>query len=587
MTALAEDSSGAIWVGTEGGGLNRLDPGTRRFQRFRHDPSQADSIADDTVYALHVDAGGTLWVGTRSGLARLERLDAGAGRAVFKTYTTSDGLAGNVVYGIESDGAGRLWLSGSQGLLRFDPRGGLFKQFTASQGLQGNEFNFGAHYRSPRGELFFGGPSGFNAFLPERLLIHSTPPPVALTGFLKFNRSVTDLGPAWGLESVKLGYRDSVVSFDLGVLDFAAPERNRAAYKLDGFDRDWIELGAGRRITFTNLDPGRYVLRVRAANGDGAWSQESLALALDVAPPPWRSPWAYAAYVLAFAFAVASLVERHRRKARREAEYRRRLEEEVQARTVEISQTNEELGKLNAQLVETSLTDSLTGLRNRRYVFEQVSKELNAVERQHRAVRAGTLHDVDQLLFLMVDLDWFKPINDTCGHAAGDRVLMQVREVLEKACRTSDVLVRWGGDEFLVIGRASDLQGVEALPERIRALIEQAAFDLGDGQVAHLTCSIGFTAYPARLGDLEGLSLEQVLSLADRALYAAKKAGRNAWVGLIGTPITDVNRVLRWMAEEPDSLLQSDCFDVRRSDGMLHPPVDEAKTARDEQWMDA
>lgn len=566
VTALAEDPSGALWVGTEGGGLNRLAPGARQFQRFRHDPSRSDSLADDTVYALHVDADGTLSVGTRSGLSRLEKLDAATGRAAFRSYTTSDGLAGNVVYGIESDRASRLWLSGSQGLVRFDPRTGTFQQYTASQGLQGNEFNFGAHYRSPRGELFFGGPSGYNAFSPERLPVHSTPPPVVLTGFLKFNRAVPEMGPAWGFESLKLGHRDSVVSFDFGVLDYAAPERNRIAYKLDGFDRDWSDLGSARRVTFTNLDPGRYVLRVRAANGDGAWSDESLALPLDVAPPPWRSPWAHAGYALALAGAVAALVHRQRRKAALEGEYRRRLEEEVQARTLEISERNEELGKLNAQLVETSLTDSLTGLRNRRYVFEQVSLDLRAVQRQHRAVRAGVHHEADQLLFLMVDLDWFKPINDTCGHAAGDRVLVQVRDVLREACRDSDALVRWGGDEFLVIGRASDLEGVDALPERIRSLIERSHFDLGDGQVAHLTCSIGFTCYPAGLGDLERLSLEQVVNLADRALYAAKKAGRNAWVGLIGTPSTDIAEVERWMRGEPDSVVRADIFDVRRSD---------------------
>jgi hypothetical protein len=158
------------------------------------------------------------------------------------------------------------------------------------------------------------------------------------------------------------------------------------------------------------------------------------------------------------------------------------------------------------------------------------------------------------------------------GEARGARnaifilALEQVRDVLREACRDSDALVRWGGDEFLVIGRASDLEGVDTLPERIRSLIERAHFDLGDGQVAHLTCSIGFTCYPAGLGDLERLSLEQVVNLADRALYAAKKAGRNAWVGLIGTPSTDIAEIERWMRNEPDSVVRADIFDVRRSD---------------------
>jgi diguanylate cyclase (GGDEF)-like protein len=585
VTALAEDPSGAVWAGTEGGGLDRLDPRERRFQRFRHDPSDPASLADDTVYSLHVDSGGTLWAGTRSGLSRLETLDPGSGRASFRTFTSSDGLAGNVVYGIESDGVGRLWLSGSQGLIRFDPRTAAFRQFTASHGLQGNEFNFGAHYRSPRGELFFGGPGGFNAFVPERLPTNSNPPPVALTGFYKFNRRALELGPAYALKTVSLGYRDSVVSLEFAALDYAAPERNRYAYRLEGFDEGWIDLGSEGRVTLTNLDAGRYVLRVRAANSDGTWNEDGLALPLRVAPPPWRSPWAYAAYVLSLGGVLASLVQRQRRKSAREAEYRRRLETEVQARTEELGRRNEELGKVNGQLVEMSLTDALTGLRNRRYVFEQVSKELSYVQRQHRAVQSGQHEQASQLLFIMVDLDWFKPINDTCGHAAGDRVLVQVREVLESACRNSDVLVRWGGDEFLVIGRAHDLGGVEVVPERIRSLIERASFDLGDGQVAHLTCSIGFTSYPAGLGELEGLSLEQVVGLADRALYAAKKSGRNAWVGLLGTPSTDLGKVLRWMREEPDRLLESGGFEVLRSDESSRPLAVPNVQQEAEQWL--
>jgi diguanylate cyclase (GGDEF)-like protein len=160
---------------------------------------------------------------------------------------------------------------------------------------------------------------------------------------------------------------------------------------------------------------------------------------------------------------------------------------------------------LNGKLLETSLTDSLTGLRNRRFLFEEVAKDVALIQRSHhgraeaggRSSNAEGVSEVKPLVFIMVDLDWFKPINDTCGHAAGDRVMQQVRAILEKACRSSDVLVRWGGDEFLVVGRNAEIDDVEVVPERIRAMIENTAFDLGEGQVAHLTCSIGFTTYPS------------------------------------------------------------------------------------------
>jgi diguanylate cyclase (GGDEF)-like protein len=561
VTALAEDSAGAVWVGTEGGGLNRLDGRNGGFQRFAHDPRDPASLADDTVYSLHVDSAGVLWVGTRSGLSRLE---SGPGPARFKSYTSGDGLAGNVVYGIESDSVGRLWLSGSQGLVRFDPRSGAFKRFTASQGLQGDEFNFGAHYRSRRGEMLFGGPSGFNAFFPEKLEANATPPPMALVSFLKFNQPVADLGPVEGLRSLDLGYRDTVVSFEFAALDYAAPERNRFAYKLEGFDRDWIDLGREGRVTFTNLDAGSYTLQVRAANSDGTWNEAGLALPLRVAPAPWRSKWAYALYLLTAIAAITALVRAQQRKAELEAEYRRRLELEVQQRTQELGVRNSELEKVNTQLAETSLTDALTGLRNRRYLFEQVPKEVGAIEREHGEVRRGLQREAHELVFIMIDLDWFKPINDTCGHAAGDRLLLQVKGILEKACRSSDVLIRWGGDEFLVVGRSTDLENFEVVPERIRALIEQTPFDLGDGQLAHITCSIGFTAYPTSLPRPDSFSLDQVVGLADQALYAAKRSGRNAWVGLLTTPATDFGRLSQVVPSDLDALLATG-LDVRRS----------------------
>jgi diguanylate cyclase (GGDEF)-like protein len=565
VTALCEDAGGAIWVGTEGGGLNRFDPRERRFQRFRHDAGNPETIGDDTVYSLHVDSGGTLWAGTRSGLSQLEAFDSASGRARFRTWTNGDGLVGNVVYGIETDGLGRLWLSGSQGLLRFDPRTATFKQFTASHGLQGNEFNFGSHFRSKRGELFFGGPEGFNAFLPDRLQTNSTPPPVVLTGFSKFNRPVNDGGPAYGLKGLRLDYRDSVVSFDFAALDYAAPERNRYSYRLEGFHDQWIDLGTERRITFTNLDAGRYVLRVMAANNDGVWNERGLALPIDVVPPPWKSAWAFLLYgVLAVGLAAGLAATQHRR-LKRETEYRKRLEIEVQQRTEELGRQNNTLEQLNGQLVESSLTDALTGIRNRRYLFEVIDKEMSLVQRECKEMDGARGEHPSLLVFMMIDLDWFKAINDTCGHAAGDRVLVQMTQLIEKACRKSDVLIRWGGDEFLVVGRTRDLAGVEAVPERIRTTLESTAFDLGDGQVAHLTCSIGFTCYPGTNSQLLNASLEQVVALADRALYAAKRAGRNTWVGLLGRDTTATEGAASWGEAEPEELIESGQFDVLRS----------------------
>jgi diguanylate cyclase (GGDEF)-like protein len=135
------------------------------------------------------------------------------------------------------------------------------------------------------------------------------------------------------------------------------------------------------------------------------------------------------------------------------------------------------------------------------------------------------------LAFVMIDLDHFKEINDSAGHAAGDAVLRQMRELLESVSRTSDIIVRWGGDEFLLVARELSGDGLADLSERIRSSIAQHIFDIGEGRVVRTTCSVGFACYPFFKEQLDALSWEQVISVADRALYVAKASGRNAWVG--------------------------------------------------------
>jgi diguanylate cyclase (GGDEF)-like protein len=550
VTTMAQDAEGALWVGTDGGGLDLLDRASGTFTHFRHEAANLKSLGSNTVYSLHLDATGRLWVGTRgAGLALLQTRSGSS--ATFRHFTQRDGLANDVVYGILPDGDGHLWLSTNNGLSRFDPRGEKFKSYDVTDGLQSNEFNFGAHYASVGGELFFGGVNGFNAFQPRRLAANSHVPPVVLTSFLKANRPVDTGRPLWQLDGVDLGYRDGVATFEFAALDYAAPQRNLYAYKLEGFDSEWVDLGHVRRVTYTNLPPGTYRLRVRGANNDGLWNEAGLSLPVRVEAPPWRRWWAYLSYLVAIVSALVGFVRVQQAKVEREAEYSRRLEDEVQNRTVELAARNTDLEEVNRKLAEASLTDSLTGLRNRRFLFEHVSKDADLVRRRYIALKAGDETRTFDLSFVMIDLDCFKAINDTCGHAAGDLVLLGVRSVLEKSCRSSDVLIRWGGDEFLLVGRDNDPDQVGALAERIRSEIEATTFEIGEGQVARTTCSVGYACYPFLRNEPDMYGWEDMLGLADAALYAAKNR-RNAWVGFLSTqqtPSSDLSRGGRIDAE--------------------------------------
>jgi diguanylate cyclase (GGDEF)-like protein len=558
VTCMVEDQAGMMWVGTEGGGLNLFDRRTGTCVRLTHDPDQPASLSNDSVISLYLDHSGHVWAGTTgSGLDTLEGWDRDGGKPRFAHFTKRDGLPNDWIYAILPDDSGHLWLSTNNGLSCFDPKTRRFKNYSASHGLQANEFNFGAAYRSPRGELFFGGVNGFNGFFAERLESNAHVPPVVLTSFLKLNKPVRSDVAVPELRDIELSHRDYVVTFEFAALDYAAPESNQYAYKLEGLAPDWIDIGGVHRVTYTNLAPGAYVLRVKAANNDRVWNNEGLSVAVRVVPPPWKTWWAYSLYVLALGGLVFAVIRTERAKLRRKVEHAKMLEEEVKARTREIAERNAQLEDLNRKLTEASVTDSLTGLRNRRFLFEHVGKDIALVRRMREAFVRDVQPAEPVFAFLMVDLDDFKPVNDRFGHDAGDKVLIEVTRLFQETCRESDEIIRWGGDEFLVVARESERDGAEQLAERMRSALAAHSFDLASGQVVRTTCTIGFAHYPFIGQQPHLFSWEQVLLIADRALRIAKNTSRNAWLGFVATPESSSAPLLfSLILERPEQLVE-------------------------------
>lgn len=571
-TALAEDLTGRLWVGTDGGGLDLLDPDTGEIATFAHKADDPRTLSANTVYALHVDSKSGVWVGTRGGGVDHVIGSARQPREIrFRNYSETDGLANDTVYGIESDSVGRLWLSTNVGLSRFEPQSGAFRNFRQSHGLQGDEFNFGAHFRSASGELFFGGPNGYNGFFPERLLYDEAPPPVVLTAFLKLNQPAQTAIADERLQSISLGYKDAVVTFEFVALDFASPGDNRYRYMLEGFDKGWVEAGGKRSVTYTNLASGRYTFRVRAANSDGTWNDAGLSLPVTMAPAPWATWWARVGYALLAGLAIYWLWSIQQRKLQREAEYTRRLQVEVRDRTAEIAERNRELETLNHQLKEASLTDPLTGLGNRRYLQDALTKFVAGTGPPSARPDAAS----PTMMLMIVDLDFLKPINDVHGHQAGDLILTQVTEILRDCCRGSDYTARWGGDEFVVAYLNANLDDAEVLAERLRSRVAKQIFRVGEGRAARTSCSIGFARYPFVLEAPALLSWEQCLSLADAALFHAKKL-RNAWVGWGGkAAAAEVGELLATVERDSESLERQGLLDVRRTQIHLEDTVNQ------------
>ncbi|RMF62890.1 MAG: response regulator, partial [Calditrichaeota bacterium] len=298
-----QDVRGRFWLGTRNG-LLRFQPGRKSFVAYTYDPRESTGLSNNVVRSICADPGEPerfLWLGTHGG--GLNRLDMQTG--VFTHFTTRDGLPNDVVYGVLADDLGHLWMSTNKGLCRFTPQTGEMKNYEASDGLQSNEFNSGAYYKSRSGELFFGGIDGLNYFHPGQLSDNPHVPHVVITGLRIFDKDVHPSKKNTVLRKVisqardiKLSYRDEVITLQFAALDFSAPFRNRYAYKMEGFNTDWIQAGSGRTATFTNLPSGDYVFRVIGSNNDGVWNTQGASLKIHIASPPWRTGWAYALYAL-------------------------------------------------------------------------------------------------------------------------------------------------------------------------------------------------------------------------------------------------------------------------------------------------
>ncbi len=287
ITAIREDEKGLVWIGTLEG-LKCYIPKLDSIINYQIsiDSRQAIKKIEGILSLSIID--NIIWIGTtRNGLVKF---DPGSTSAVI--YTDKDGLPNNVVYGIIPDNSGNLWLSTNKGISQFSIGNKTFKSYDVRNGLQANEFNQGAYYRGRNGELFFGGINGFNSFFPDDINDNNYLPPVYLTTFRIFNKTLPLPNPIPNDSRIELTYFQNFFSFEFVALNYTSPEKNQYAYILEGFDNDWHLVSAQQRYaSYTNLDPGKYVLRVKGSNNDGVWNEHGTSMVLIIKPPFWMTWW--------------------------------------------------------------------------------------------------------------------------------------------------------------------------------------------------------------------------------------------------------------------------------------------------------
>lgn len=340
-----EDNQRKIWIGTNGGGLNYFDRKSEKFFRLVSDSINTNGLSSNSIYSicestnskLKSDNNTTvLWVGTSNGLNKvlINNSDfineAEQIKAEVKFYTIEDGLPDNSIKSIVIDDDGSLWLGTSNGLSQFNPETEKFISYSTADGLNNNNFNFGAAYKTLDSLLIFGGTNGLNIFNPSEIEQSLYKPPILITDFQIFNKSVS-VNPDSPLrtnitltDEITLPYDQNIFSFQFAALDYNSPQSIEYAYKLEGFDKDWIPSGARRYAAYTNLSAGAYNFKIKATNSDGIWNDNDKTVTIIVNPPWWKTGWAYSLYLLIIFFGLIAIrrFETNRTKLRNELKMR-------------------------------------------------------------------------------------------------------------------------------------------------------------------------------------------------------------------------------------------------------------------------
>ena len=371
------DSHKRLWVGTMKGLMcwSFADNSVRRYTHRGGDT--IGTLSHDRVYALLESRSGEIWAGTHEGLNRFE-----SASHEFTRFGIKQGLSSPLIYGALEDRSGGIWVSTNRGISRLDTLTKTFRNYDRSDGAQDQEFNQFSSYCAPDGEMFFGGGNGFNAFNPESLKINTHVPNVIISS-LRTGKG--ESRAPFFESSLQLPWNDHSFFCEIASLDFAQPGKNRYAYMLEGFDHAWIESGTQRFMSYTNLDPGEYTLRIRGSNNDAVWNESGLALHIIVAAPFWQTLW-FRFIVVVLLVGMVILVIKLRTRAMRRRN--RALEARIKERTAELSKTVVSLEEqMNARQIAEQKTLEYQG------ELQNLAAELSLTEERERRRMAALLHD--------------------------------------------------------------------------------------------------------------------------------------------------------------------------------------------------
>ncbi len=390
IQAIAESPDGTLWLGTLDGVVS-FDPADRSFEYFKAAPADPEGLSSPAVMHVYAASNDELWLATDDGLNRMVRTPGGW---TFERFTTADGLPNDVVYAVMPGARGLLWMSTNRGIAALDPETRTIRSFDVGDGISGYEFNQGAAFSGSDGVLYFGGIGGVTRVNTADFVESTYEPPVAITEFRSYDRRIAaDLREG---SEIRLKYDQNFVALEFAAMEFHNPEKIRYRYRLEPIEKDWIDAGSRRYVSYAGLPPDDYVFRVTSTNGDGLWSETETSIRIHVEPPYWATLWfrITAAFSLILAMTAVTMLwhraglRRLERRHRERIEIQRRINDRLEAERIHLARELHDGPIQSLQLSGFQLTglEEVQESRERTGNLDQIRNTISDVIQELRGI---------------------------------------------------------------------------------------------------------------------------------------------------------------------------------------------------------
>lgn len=502
-----------FWLATDRG-VYRINDNLLKIEKPNFDLTASDVENDEPVNSITQINNGQIVYSTMTGAYALtEEAQSGvySARSLNKIFNRNEERITNVV----AEGETAIWHT--KGRINVKER--LFQQLNIVDEWDVGTIWEGSFTIGQNRDIYYGGSEGLLIIRPSLWEPWSYTPPVVVSDMAINNQPI--------VPKLDLVLESDVSSFsvEFSALDYSKPEALQYAYRLLGYDENWIYTdSSNRKLIYTNIPPGEYTLEIKSTNRRGVWSDTYLTIPI-YQKPTWYESLIFKLCIFLFVVLLTYTVVQFR--VRSLKQQKRELGTLVKARTLQLEEKNKELSELMKHVTKASITDDLTKAHNRRFFNLHLNKKLTEAIHKYEENQPDTRRKYG---VIMLDIDDFKAINDTYGHTAGDKVLTKYGTLLAELIREEDWLLRWGGEEFLIVVHVQNIQELWELAKRIKASVNKHEISLSQNIEIKVTCSMGVVMLPFIEKEPSIIDVEKVIHIADLAMYEAKKLSKNTWV---------------------------------------------------------